>query len=132
MNKDVLNKARFGVAIAAALLAAPALAHHSAAMFDTTKDVVLQGTVKGVQITNPHSWIQLMVPGADGSATEWSIEMANPGVLIRQGFKRSSIKAGDKLTAKVHPMHDGRPAGLIASLTLATGEVLPHAAVPTS
>ena len=126
-----MNKA-YGIAIAGALIAAPAGAHHSAAMFDPTKDVVLQGTVKGVQITNPHSWIQLLVPAADGTSTEWSVEMASPGILIRQGFKRSSIKVADKLVIKIHPLRDGRPAGLLVSLTLPSGEALPHAVAQTS
>lgn len=118
--------------VASVLLVAPADAHHSAAMFDPAKDVVLQGTVKGVQITNPHSWIQLMVPAADGTSTEWSIEMASPGILLRQGFKRSSIKVADRLVIKIHPLRDGRPAGLLVSLTLPSGEALPHLAPPTA
>ena len=127
-----MNKLLWSAAIAGGLLFAPAHAHHSAAMFDPTKDVVLQGTVKGVQITNPHSWIQLLVPATDGSTTEWSVEMASPGILLRQGFKRSSIKVADKLTIKIHPLRDGRPAGLLVSLTMPSGEVLPHLAAPAS
>lgn len=126
-----MNKV-YSIIIAGALLVAPALAHHSAAMFDPAKDVVLQGTVKGVQITNPHSWIQLLVTAPDGSVMEWSVEMASPGILIRQGFKRSSIKVADKLTIKIHPLRDGRPAGLLVSLTMPSGEVLPRLAAPAS
>ena len=126
-----MKKVVMSAVIAGALLNMPAHAHHSAAMFDTTKEVILNGTVKGVQITNPHSWIQLLVPAPGGAMTEWSIEMANPGTLIRQGFKRSSIKVADKLSIKVHPLLDGRPGGLIASITLPTGEVLPRPVAPT-
>ena len=54
---------------AAVLIAAPAVAHHSAAMFDSAKEVTLQGTVKEFQFTNPHSWIQLNVADPTGKVT---------------------------------------------------------------
>ena len=52
--------------IAVAMYAIPAFAHHSFAMFDTEKKMVLDGTIKEFQWTNPHSWIQMMVPNAAG------------------------------------------------------------------
>ena len=50
---------RCGLAVAALVLApaAPALAHHSFAMFDQSKIVTLEGTVHEFQWTNPHAWI---------------------------------------------------------------------------
>ena len=44
--------ALFGM-MAVALIAVPAFAHHSGAMFDDKKDVTLTGTVKEFQYTNP-------------------------------------------------------------------------------
>src|SRR3569623_295186 len=66
-----------GVA-AVALAAAPAFAHHSFAMFDNQKNVTLEGTVKGIQWTTPHSWIQLVVKDASGKEVEYSIEGGSP------------------------------------------------------
>src|SRR6478609_5299932 len=100
-------------AAAAALggAAAPALAHHSFAMFDSSKELTLVGTVKEFQWTNPHSWLQLNVPGADGKLVEWSIEGGSPNGLARQGWKSTSLKPGDKVTLKTHPMKDGSNGG---------------------
>jgi hypothetical protein len=115
-----------GIAAAGVLLAAPAYAHHSAAMFDTTKEITLAATVKDVQITNPHSWLQVLAPDSAGATVEWSIEMGNPGSLTRRGFKRSSLRPGDKVTVKIQPLKDGRPGGLLVSVTTAAGVVLPQ------
>ena len=65
--------ARFAT-LAAILVAMPCSAHHSFANFEMTKTVTLQGTVKELQWTNPHCFLQLLVPGAAGSV-EWSLEM---------------------------------------------------------
>ena len=53
------------LAVCATLLGSIAVAHHSGAMFDHTKTVTLRGTVKEFQYTNPHSWLQVLVMGAD-------------------------------------------------------------------
>ncbi|MEO6339511.1 MAG: DUF6152 family protein, partial [Caulobacteraceae bacterium] len=52
--------------IAAVTAGGSAVAHHSFAMFDNTKEVTLVGTVKSFQWTNPHSWLQVVVAGPDG------------------------------------------------------------------
>ena len=64
---------------AIALLATPCVAHHSGTMFDHAASVTLTGTVREFQWTNPHCWIQLMVP-AQGEPVEWSVEMAGPSI----------------------------------------------------
>ena len=87
------------------LTAAPAFAHHSYAMFDMQKTVTLDGTVKDFQWTNPHSWIQLVVTDpASGKEVEWSIELAAPTLISRQGWTRTSLKPGDKVVAVIHPL----------------------------
>ena len=58
-------------AVAAAVLAIPAIAHHSFAMFDAEKVATLEGTVKEFQWTNPHSWI-LMMPDTIRAPSVWS------------------------------------------------------------
>jgi hypothetical protein len=61
MNPKVNPKVVGVTAITVAALAAPALAHHSFAMFDAEKTVTLQGTVKELEWINPHSWLRVMV-----------------------------------------------------------------------
>ena len=88
----------------------PLSAHHSAAMFDDTKVVELSGTVKSLQWTNPHIWLQVVVE-QDGRATEWSLEGGSPNSLSRQGWRSTTFKSGDVVTVRLRPMKDGTPAG---------------------
>jgi hypothetical protein len=111
-------------ALAAAGLAAPALAHHSGSMFDPTKTVTLEGTVKEFQYTNPHSWLEIVVIGADGKPVEWGFESEGPSTLLRAGIKAKSFLPGEKVTVTGHPMKDGRTAGSLMSVTKADGSVL--------
>ena len=101
-----------------ALGSSAALAHHSFAMFDNSKSVTIEGTVKEFQWTNPHSWVQLMVKDAAGKETEWSIEGGSPNGLSRQGWKRTAIKAGDKAKVIIHPMKDGAPGGSLVEISI--------------
>ncbi len=112
------------LAFAFAAVAAPAVAHHSDAMFAGDKEVVLNGTVKAFQYTNPHSWIQLMVPKEKGGAVEWSIETGAPIVLLRAGIKRTALMPGDKVTVRAHPLRNGAPGGSLVNVTKADGSVI--------
>ncbi|HEX7237766.1 MAG TPA: DUF6152 family protein [Gammaproteobacteria bacterium] len=99
------------LAATAVLVAArPLAAHHSAAMFDDTKVVELSGTVKALQWTNPHVWLQVVV-ATQGRATEWSFEGGSPNSLSRQGWRSTTFKAGDVVTVRLRPMKDGTAAG---------------------
>jgi hypothetical protein len=99
-------------------------AHHSAAMFDASKEVTLAGTVKEFQWMSPHCWIQLLVPDAarpDGAPVEWGIEMDNPLGLTRHGWKASTLKAGDRIVVIVHPLRDGTNGAQVVRVTRADG-----------
>ncbi|HEU4679229.1 MAG TPA: DUF6152 family protein [Terrimicrobiaceae bacterium] len=102
----------------AASLSVPVLAHHSFAMFDNQKDVTLEGTIKEFQWTNPHSWIQVMVKDPSGKEVEWSIEGGSPNSLSRNGWKRTSLKPGDKVVVVTHPLKDGSPGGSLVSVSV--------------
>lgn len=104
-------------------------AHHSTAMFDLGKRVTLTGTLKELQWTNPHAWIQMTTREADGSEVEWSIECGSPNSLSRQGWKVSLFKAGEKISVVGSPMKDGTHAAMLLSVTLAGGVVLGNSAV---
>src|SRR5256885_1042606 len=93
---------------AAAVSVAPVAAHHSAAMFDDGKVVELNGTIKEVQWTNPHIWIQVIVDN-NGQKTEWSIEGGSPNSLSRNGWHATTFKSGDPVAIRVYPMKDGSP-----------------------
>lgn len=105
-------------------LASTAIAHHSGAMFDQARTVTLTGTIKEYQFTNPHVWIEVMVPDAKGKPVQWSIEGEGPQLMARIGLKPKALRAGDKVTLKAHPLRDGRPGGSFITLTLADGRVI--------
>jgi hypothetical protein len=108
-------------AVLAAAAGSPACAHPSFAMFDQTRQVTLKGVVRAFQWTNPHAWVQLTVAGPDGQTREWAIEALSPNVLGRMGWKRTSLKPGDAVTAVINPTRDGSPAGSLIGVTDAGG-----------
>jgi hypothetical protein len=111
-------------------LSTPGYVHHSGAMFDRTKEAKLTGTVSEFVWTNPHASFKVDVPGADGKAETWSIEMNGPNNLVRAGWKRTTIKPGDKVTVTINPLRDGRPGGWYLAITLADGRTLGSAGDP--
>ena len=117
MNRLVLACA------AAVALAAPALAHHSFAMFDQRKIMTLEGTVTQFQWTNPHAFIELDVPNG-GRTVHWSIELNSPNNLKRQGWTRTALKPGDRVVLRMNPLRDGHPGGLFLDVKLPNGRVL--------
>ena len=109
-------------AMAAALLTVmPVQAHHSFAMFDHDHQIKLTGTVKHFQWTNPHVYIELASTDATGTAKDYTIECASPGILDRVGWKWNMIKEGDKITTIIAPLRSGEPGGLLKQVTLADG-----------
>ena len=99
-------------------------AHHSYAMFDASKKVTLHGTLKQFQWTNPHSFLQLLVPSG-GDTQEWSIQMNSPLDLYRVGWRPTTVKAGDIITVVIHPTRDGARSGILVSGTGADGKAFP-------
>jgi hypothetical protein len=114
------------IVIAAALAAAsaPAWAHHSGAMFDRTKEVVITGTVKEFNWQNPHSNFAVEVMKADGQAELWDVEMNGPQNLVRQGWKRTTLHPGDKVSVTINPLRDGKPGGWYVGISLPNGQTL--------
>ena len=107
----------------ATTLAGSALAHHSGRFF-SEETVTLSGTVKEMQLTNPHSWLEMMVENSDGELVQWSIEMSAPIVLFRRGWTRETVMPGDEVTVVARPMLDGRPGGAYVNITLPDGSTL--------
>jgi len=109
---------------------AQALAHHSFAMFDQTQRTTLNGTVTEFQWTNPHAFIHIEVTNAAGKKETWDIELNSPNNLKRQGWKSTSLKAGDKISLVTYPLRDmsSHKGGLFVSATLADGTVLSESA----
>ena len=109
--KKLINVALAGTLSLATL---PALAHHSASMFEPVKEF---------QYTNPHAWLIVEVPGSGGSVTTWSFEMGELSFLTRAGIHKQDFIPGTKVTITGHPMKDGRTAGNFTKAVRADGEV---------
>jgi hypothetical protein len=128
-SNQPMRKSAVGCLVALFLLVAgSASAHHSFAMFDRSKETTLVGVVQEFQWTNPHSWIEIDVANESGGTDKWSIECNSPNNLARQGWKSSSVKAGDKISVVIWPLRSGEKGGLFISLTLPNGQVLDEAA----
>lgn len=99
-------------------------AHHSPAMFDGSRQLELNGTVREFQWTNPHSYIQLLVKQDDGTEQEWSVEMGGNVYLYNLGWRPSTIKPGDVITVTIQPMINGGQGGLLMDAKNSKGEQL--------
>ena len=109
--------------LAAASFSAPAGAHHSFAMFDATKNVTLQGTVKEFEWTNPHSWLRVNVMDEKtGKTVLWALELSSPARLTTMGMHADSVKPGDKVSVTFHPMRDGTRGGQFIQAELPGGK----------
>jgi Family of unknown function (DUF6152) len=126
---------RMSTGLCGALLlgfSAPAWVHHSGAMFDRSRTTTISGTVTEFNWTNPHSSFKVDVVDATGQAQTWAIEMNSPNNLVREGWKRTSIKPGDKVTVTLNPLRDGKPGGWYVSIILADGRHLDTTSAPTA
>lgn len=114
-------KVRMVIAALVAFAAVPAVAHHSFAMFDTSREVELRNvTVKEWQWTSPHTWLFVIAANGD----RYSIEGGNPGLMRRQGFTKGSMAPGMRVTVYIAPLRSGQKGGAINAVVLPSGQVL--------
>ena len=111
------------VALVAPVPLAPALAHHSYAMFDMQKTVKLEATVVRFKWQNPHAFIEIDAD-AKGAKERWAIEMTSPNNLVQEGWKRTSLKPGDKVKLYFHPLRSGARGGSYSGIRLPDGKTL--------
>lgn len=87
------------VAVLVLVATAETAGHHSfAAQYDADKQVTLAGTITRVEWTNPHTYFYLDVVDDAGKVVNWAVEGGAPNVLYREGWKPTSLKAGDRVT----------------------------------
>ena len=116
---------RAGLAIAAVLAAGgPALAHHSTAMYDKTREVTLTGVVADYQWTNPHVWIEIDTMSPGGGWVRYSIEGNSPRALSGLGWKVRSLAKGDAVVLVINPLRNGEKGGQLVKATLPDGRSL--------
>jgi len=127
---NTVHKAAGVCALASALLAIPAVGHHSTAAFDSVAVVKIEGEVTQVRWINPHASFKVEGTADTGPDGLWTIEMTAPNILINQGWKRNSLQVGDKVTVFANPLrnsitlNDGSQGGLYVGVVLKDGSTL--------
>lgn len=113
-----------------AMLSAPAMAHHGVAGYDMTKTITVHGTVSKFDWSNPHVVVYVDAKNEGGEMRHWTIEFASPVHMVRAGWSKSSMKAGDDITIDTHPSRNGAPVGISSTITFilkvaVNGQALP-------
>jgi hypothetical protein len=112
-------------------LTRPALAHHSFdAEYDSKKTITLTGTVTKLDWVNPHAFVFIDTKDESGVVKSFKIEMGPPYALVRGGWKRETVKVGDKVTVEAAALaKDGSNAAgseQTTHMVLADGQKLPR------
>ncbi len=101
--------------------AEPAYAHHSFTMFDKDVTSTLKGKVSKFRWTNPHVFVVVDMPNDTGEVVSYVLEGSSPNLLSHSGWNRKSIKTGDDVSIAYHPLRNGKPGGMLLTITLPDG-----------
>lgn len=109
---------------ATALVVGTASAHHSQAMFDTTQELLLQGTVARFDWVNPHMYLTVETLGPDGKPAL----VEGEGLAITQarvdGLNREALQPGTAVVMRVNPNRGGWGKQVrILDITTEDGEI---------
>lgn len=119
------------LAVGLILAVVPAVAHHSfEAEYDGNKTATLSGTVTKVDWVNPHAYIFINFKDESGELKDMRLELGPPYALVRGGWKKDTVKIGDKITVEgaalaKDPKNHWAGALPTTFLVLPTGSKLP-------
>jgi Family of unknown function (DUF6152) len=114
-----MKKSLVKICAFAGLLALPLLAHHSFAMYDQNKTIVLTGVAYQFVAQANHAELHFYVIGPDGKLVkdkdgknvDWGVEMAGAAAVAQQGITSASFPAGTIFSVKINPLRDGSNFG---------------------
>jgi len=99
-------------------------AHHSlAGVYDMKDERELIGTVVKILFVNPHGSMTISVKNPDGTTTDWVCTTGSATRLADRGLGKSTLKAGDTITAKILPARSGNPLGYLKTVITVDGKV---------
>jgi len=113
-----------------ALFSSAAMAHHGVAGYDLTKTITLHGTVTKFDWSNPHVVVYVDAKNEAGEMQHWTIEFAAPIHMVRAGWSKNAMKAGDDITIDTHPSRNGAPVGISSTITFILKTVVNGQALP--
>src|SRR5690606_4764647 len=136
MNRRIAAKPSFAVATAiagtAAFFAAPAGAHHSQSMFDTSKEIVIEGTVSRFDWVNPHMYLLVATTGPDGQPAIVEGEGVGITQALVDGLDRDALKPGTRVVMRANPNRGGWGKQVrVLDVTTEDGEIHPFYAAST-
>ena len=111
------------VAVSVAMVSV-ALAHHSQSEYDARKKVEVEGTMSKLEWKSPHAWIHVDVTDAKGEKVTWHFELPSPNTLMRRGWTRDSLKAGDHVKVTGSPARNYPDIAIATSIKDASGKAL--------
>lgn len=118
-------------AVLIGLATGPTMAHHAfSAEFDVTKPIKLTGTVTMVRWSNPHAWVYIDVPDAQGKVVNWAFETQAANGLYRLGWRKDDVAPGTLVTIEGWTARNGTPTGNTSTITLPDGRRLLAGAAP--
>jgi len=120
------------VAIGVAITAAPALSHHSFAMYNMTVTKVMTGKLTRFIPGSNHAQLIFEVLNADGTTVMekgkplvWGMETGSAAAMARNGVTVDTFPPGTIMTVTLHPLRDGRPMGAVGGPIIHCGTAMP-------
>ena len=119
MNRLLHSSVVVGLCLA---MARVAWAHHSQSEYDLKGKVEVAGAVTKVEWKSPHVWVYVDVTDDKGHTVNWSFELPSPVTLMRRGWTRDSLKAGDRVSVSGAPARNFPTIGIANSIRDSSGK----------
>ena len=134
MTADVYGNGAADEMLGSAVMATPALSHHSFAMYDQSVTRTLTGKLTRFIPGANHAQLIFELLNEDGTPArdengkpiQWGVETVSAAALARQGVTVASFPVGTVFTVSLHPLRDGRTFGAMAGPLIKCGTSMPQ------